>query len=335
MRFFLIFIFCMTSVFASPSLAEKLEKAQVGDYIVTEIEKTISLLRIRELSSTQLILEEITAPLSALKVSKIDWSSWLKDGAKGHTSWLFYEIDLTKGELLECYSLTQKGWIAVDEPLLPKMLTLPLSQTPNEKRKRIGPAPQGGEEDQRALWLPPLHMQGKKVSKPPLEVYETKWPKDQSQLSECRLELYFMHNFPLPFWIEGSNGHFTFKIRTLDCGHDLASPVEMAFPHRPPRFVGKASLKNGHLCLTLRTPPCHEGLHLFAVDVNEPNQAPFSVAFKRNPLDKDHLLLEVEKPLLKKLFKAGHSYRWLMTSEEDVHLYAETEDLFRPEKGMF
>ncbi len=219
----LFFLMLSISCFAA-SLADRLEHAHVGDYIVTELDKTISLVRIRALSEQQLVLEEVTAPASLINPAKIRWATWLQENAEGHTSWLLYHINRKTGALEKCYSYTQQGWVTLDFPLLPKMLTLPLASTPHDKLRRIGPAPQRDEEDRRSLWIPPLVFQGKKLTKPALEVMETRWPEDHSQISLCRIELYFYRDFPLPVWVEGTNGHFTMKVRTLDFGHNLASP---------------------------------------------------------------------------------------------------------------
>lgn len=218
--FFLLFWVAVHGV----TLKDQLQKGAVGDYVVTQQEKNLSLLRIEKISSNELVLEEVAAPVAALDLPSINWPAWIEKGAPGHTSWLLYKIDLKSGELVESYSLDQKARVSLQEPLLSKMLLLELTVTPDDLRRRIGPSPHAGEEDRRSLWLPHLVYQGKRVSKPTFDVFQTRWPEDGSDLSLCRLEFYFMHNFPFPCWIEASNGHFTFKIHSLASGRNLQSP---------------------------------------------------------------------------------------------------------------
>src|ERR1700690_1336291 len=76
------------------SLLEKFQKAQPGDYIVTEQSKTYSLLLIRSITTSSLLLEEINVPANAIDLSKTSWKEWIENKAPHHTSWLMYEIDL-------------------------------------------------------------------------------------------------------------------------------------------------------------------------------------------------------------------------------------------------
>lgn len=226
MRIVLLCLLFCSSAFAT-TLKEKLQQGAVGDYIVTKQQKTLSLLRVHEITPIRIVLEEISAPLSFLEPTQCDWQEWLDKGAPGHSGWLLYEIDLRTGKLLECYSPAQGTWITLDEPFLPKMLNLTLAPTPKDKRKRIGPPPQAGEEDLRALWTPSLVFEGKKLSRPLCDAFETVWPKDGTDLSSCRLEFYFLPDFPFPCWIEASNGHYTFKIHCVASGRNLVKKSKL------------------------------------------------------------------------------------------------------------
>lgn len=219
MRWVLFLLFFWIHASAT-TLKEKLQQGAVGDYVVTKQEKNLSLLRIQEITPTILILEEISAPLSLLD-PQCDWQDWIDKGAPGYSGWLIYEIDLRTGKLIQCFSPPQGTWITLEEPFLPKILNLPLNATPADKRRRIGPAPQAGETDQRALWSPSPIFDGKKLPRPECEALETLWPKDGSNLSLCRLEFYFLPGFPFPCWIEASNGHFTFKMHAVASGKNL------------------------------------------------------------------------------------------------------------------
>lgn len=323
----IVFSFFATVAYAdSTTFKTKLEQGAIGDYIVTEQDKNYSFLRIRELTSSRLVLEEIVIPDTSFTHKKTSWPEWLKDGAKGHSAWIFYEIDLKRGELIECFSVSQKGWISVDQPTLPKMLSLPLSSTPIDQRRRIGPAPAKGEVDQRALWTPPLVFEGHKVHKPVLEVYETRWPDDGSELALCHLELYFLPNFALPFWLETSNGHYTLKIRTVACGKNSTSPVQFPMPHRTPLFNGSGKPVGEHFCLTLRSPSYYTQFTLFALDLTDPTHPPFSVPFECFRKEKEETILSIPLKTLKELLQTGHSYRWILSSDLDGQLYVESEE---------
>lgn len=222
MRWVFLPLFFLLCSFTT-TLRDKFKQAEVGDYVVTEQGKNYSLLCVHALSETTLVLEEITAPASLLDPSKISWQEWIDAKAPGHTAWNLYEIDLEKGALIGCYSVARQGWLRLDdsELFLPKLLALPLEPTPVAERKKIGPPPQGGEEDRRALWLPPVVIEGKKKNKPPVEVLHSRWPKDNTLMSECAVEFYFsplLAHFPFPHWIEISSPHYTLKVRTLDSG---------------------------------------------------------------------------------------------------------------------
>jgi hypothetical protein len=324
---FFLLLFLPIFLFSAPfTLKAKIEKGETGDYIVTQQDKSISLVRLREVTAQKLVLEEITAPAVSIGTPS-SWPNWVKEGAPGHTSWILYEIDTYKGEIIESYSVSQKNWVTIDQPLLPKMLALPLSQTPQDARKRIGPPPQSGEEDRRSLWLPPLVFQGKKVAKPTFEVFETRWPKDESDLDDCRLEFYFLADFPFPLWIEAMSTHYTLKIRTLDAGHHLSSPVAMALPHRPPYFVGQGKKEQNLFKLTLKCPAYHRNFKLSVLDASEPVKPPLSIPFQMIEKENEDLFLTIPVSTLETLLQENHSYRWILTSEEDPHLYAETEEL--------
>lgn len=217
---------------------ERFSSAHAGDFIATEQEGTLSLLFIRSLSPPTLILEEIALPVGQLDLKKMHWQSWLDKRAPGHTSWTLYEIDLPSLKLTESFSVSKNGWLPLDAEgqLLARLLTLPLSPLPNEERRRLGPRLPDEEADHRALWTPPLIIEGKGSPKPDFDVLKALWPEDSTPLSQCTIELYFakaLPCFPFPFWIEVKSPHYALKVRTVDSGKDLCSPFPGPMPHRP------------------------------------------------------------------------------------------------------
>lgn len=221
-------IICLLVLFSSFSLKEKVQKAHAGEFVVTELSKNYSILFIRDLTATTLYLEEITAPEAQVKSLKNDWKGWIKRGAPGHTAWVVYTIDLEKNKMTSCYSFDRKGWLAIDDrdSFLTSLFSLPLARLEASQRKRIGPPPPSGETDRRSLWIPPVFIEGKKIDKPLLEVFKSKWPEDDTPLSRCEIHLYFDTNRPsflFPCWIEVKSPHYTQHLKVVDSGTELIS----------------------------------------------------------------------------------------------------------------
>lgn len=241
-KFLFIFLFFFPLFLFSDSflhLKEKFYCGKVGDYIVSSQEGHYSLLFIRSLSKESLILEEVTIPEYLIDLKQCDWQSWLNKKAPGHTSWTLYEVSLDTGKLIEAFSYSKKGWLYLteSEQFFSRLMTLPLTRVSQENRKKIGPSPEKGEEDRRALWNPPVTIYGKKLSKPSFEVFSTRWPEDSSPLSSCHIELYFFKDdpsFPFPFWLEIKSPHYSFKMKAVDSGHNLFSPIPGKIPYRSP-----------------------------------------------------------------------------------------------------
>lgn len=233
---FALFFFSMPFAIGATtySLEQRFTHAHAGDFIVTAQENNYSLLFIRSITSDLLLLEEISVPAYQIDLKKIIWKNWVSNKAPGHTSWTLYEIDRKNGKLIECFSYSKNGWVFLDqsEQFLTRLLSLSLNPVSDKERKKIGPPPVNQEEDRRALWNPPLIMEGKKIAKPTFDVWKTQWPEDGSRLSRCSIELYFIKDFAFPFWLEVQSPHYTFKMRTIDSGHHLSSPMTGSMPHR-------------------------------------------------------------------------------------------------------
>lgn len=235
-KWLLILLFhCCILTAATPCLKEKLSKGQVGDFFVTAQDGNYSLLSIRSLNSNLLVLEEISVPAKQIDLKHANWKKWVTNKAPGHTSWTLLEIDLASGKLLECFSVSKNAWAYLDdsEQFFTRLLCLPLDVVTDSQRKKIGPAPNSGEPDCRSCWNPPLVIEGKKVEKPQFEVVKARWPDDGSQLALCVVELYFAEQLPtFPCWLEVQSPHYTFKMRAVDTGRGLISPIKGGMPHR-------------------------------------------------------------------------------------------------------
>ena len=227
-RFVLLFTILLTTALNAFSLKDKIVKGSPGDYVVTEQMGTYTILLIRSLSDRHLLLEEIDAPKLNLDPAPLSWKEWISQGAPGHTAWISYLIDLEKNKLLESYSYSRGAFLYVEDPnhFLARLMTLSLEKTPPDKRKRIGPPP-NGEEDHRALWMPTVTFEGKKMEKPSITVWTARWPSDNSIIANCEIELYFS-GFAFPYWIEIKSPHYKASIRSLDSGRGMTSPKSLS-----------------------------------------------------------------------------------------------------------
>jgi len=228
--FFILILTTISSVEAS--LKNRLTKGNVGDYVVTEQGSHYSLLFVRKNTERWLVLEEIMINKSQVNLKKFDWKKWVNERAPGATSWLSLTIDLEKNTLAQCFSYLEKQWLFIEKSdyLLANLLTLHLRPTKEKDRKRVGPAPFPGEVDRRKVWIPPLVRDGKKIKKPQFEVVRTTWPSDKTRLAGCILELYLDKgnpDFPFPYWMEVQSPHYTFKIRAIDSGTQISSPMPL------------------------------------------------------------------------------------------------------------
>jgi hypothetical protein len=319
---------------APPSLQEKFTQSQSGDYIVTAQEGNYSVLFIRSITAETLLLEEIAIPENLIDLKKADWKKWVMDKAPGHTSWTLYEIDRKSGTLVECFSYSKNGWLYLDESeqLLTRLLSLRLSPVAESERKKIGQPPANGEADRRSVWTPPLVVEGVKAHKPEFEVLKTQWPDDDSRLSLCSIELYFakeMPAFPFPFWMEVHSPHYTFKMRGIDSGHQLISPMTGPMPHRSPQIVGTAQKGQDIWKVTLHSPAYFQKMHLFVLDITGDCKATIPIAFTcKNGAKKEELVLEINTPELKRNLQSGHRYQWVVVPEGSADIYVESEEVF-------
>lgn len=224
--FKILFLLTLPFCLQAHTIKDQLMKAQPGDYIVSEQGSIRTLLLVRKVASSSIQLEEVSAPVSKIKTVTSSWKTWLENHAPGHTSWTIYTIDFGDEKVSESYSRSQQEELYCDDSdyLFAKLLSLPLQEVPSHSRKRIGAPPKDTELDTRVMWNPELVIGGEKIKKPVFTVYKAKWPSDHSDLSQCSFEFYFdaaRPNFPFPYWLEISNGHYTLKLRILDSGSGL------------------------------------------------------------------------------------------------------------------
>jgi hypothetical protein len=340
---FLLFLYAAPLLAAAPpfSLQQRFAHAQAGDFIVTAQEGNYSLLFIRSITTEILLLEEISIPSPQVDLKRIDWKKWALEKAPGHTSWTLYEIDRAEGKLIECFSYSKNGWLYLDasEQFLTRLLTLPLNPVSAAERKKIGPQPAQGENDLRALWNPPLIVEGKKISRPAFDVLKTRWPDDGSRLALCAIELYFAKDqpaFPFPYWLEVHSPHYAYKMRSIDSGHNLISAMHGPMPHRSPQILGKAQKGREFWKLFIQTPSYFHKMHLFTIDLSGESKPTLPIPFTLKKGSKnEEMVLEIPFLELKRILKEGHRYQWILVPEGSADIYIESEEVFLWEDVLF
>jgi hypothetical protein len=323
----LLTLFSKGSHAAEFPLLERLEKAHKGDFIVLEAGHTLTLLAIRTITNHTLILEEISAPLSALPKKNPSWSEWVKTKAPGHSSWSMIEIDLDTREILECYSFSSSAWLPLtkEESLIGTLLQLPLDRTPLEQRRRIGPSPMEGEVDRRSLWTPPLFVDGKQLENTLFDVFQAIWPQDGTELAGKTVALYFdiAAHSPLPSWIQIDTPHATASIRAIDSGKGLPS-LHRHFPRRIPEFVGAPMKTKEGLRLSLKSPKYYKSFELFAVDVTHREKEIHPLSHSIEVTKEGIVNLYIDTSELSQSLQPDHQYKWLVVPSGHSESYVES-----------
>ncbi|KPK32495.1 MAG: hypothetical protein AMS24_04095 [Chlamydiae bacterium SM23_39] len=225
-KYFFIILFLISSLFAT-TIKNRLEKAEVGDYMVTISGKTYFLLLVEKKNQESIIISEIAIEKEKIK-KNFSWREWIKNNSPYNLSWHVYEIDLNNEKLKRCLSVNENKFTN-NETLTLKLLSIPLSIVPTEKRKKIGPPPLNEEKDIRSIWNPPMYIDKKKVKNANFEVYQAKWPKDNSSLSGKVINIYFdkEKKFSFPFWIEIETNHLDIILKTVDSGKNIKIPQRL------------------------------------------------------------------------------------------------------------
>jgi hypothetical protein len=313
------------------TLADQLKKAEKGDYIVTEQDKTISVLLIRSNGKESLLLEEISAPCSNIDKTT-SWKEWVQEGAPGHTSWIMYEVDTRNFSLLESYSFTKRGWLFLDDSqhFFSRLLGLSLQKVPESARKKTGPAPHSDDVDRRKIWNPSIKVEGKKIKKE-CEAYKGRWPSDDTLLSGCDIMLYFSkdpESFGLPYWIEATNGHYTHSVKAIDSGKNLTSPLPHNIPHRPPQIQHIKKIDHA-VRFQLKSPAYYKSFDLFAFDITKPYEkiGPFASEMSSSK-EKEIIYLDIKNEVLCQQLQTGHRYKWMIVPKGSNILYIESQDFF-------
>lgn len=224
--FLFLGLFCCRSADAAVLLKDRLQTAETGDYIVTAIDKTFTLLLVKDKTEHNILIEEVTIPAARsqyVRSQQGGWRGWIENGAPGHTSWVLYSIQRNTGQMENYFSYTRNYWCNISQAdnFLSTLLNLNMEQIPRNKMKRIG--------GNRRVWSPKMVFEGEVIKDVNFEAWRTHWPRDRSDLSGKIIIVYVPENsykYPsyFPYWLEVRGILGKAKMRIIDSGRNLTSP---------------------------------------------------------------------------------------------------------------
>jgi hypothetical protein len=224
---FIVFSLSMLSTLFSVEetyLRSNLPLAQVGDYIVTNQNKTYTVLLIDSIQQNEIAIEEITVPINRFN-SNYSWKDWIAQDGPGNTAWVRYVINTQTGEMKEFFSYTKNGYYQLPESdnFISTLLNIRLKKVPITERKKVGPRPPPSAPDRRPYWQPKLVFEGQVIPNVPFDSWRAFWPKDGSELSGKIIEIYLPQNmgeYPayFPYWLQVSGIVGKAKVHIIDSG---------------------------------------------------------------------------------------------------------------------
>lgn len=330
----LLFFILVPSQLAASSrnlqLLDKLQEAQVGDYVVIKQSFDYKLIAIHKKTNTELQLLECTVPPQKIQ-EKISWNQWMDKGAPGNTSLILYEVEFESGKIIEAFHVSRSTFLNLNEHnnFVEKLLTIPFTKLPLQERKKIGPRPHL-IKDTRPLWQPLLIFQGKKIPNVSFEAYKSKWPHDQSELANQEITIYLPigeGKYPcyLPYWLELGSKITKAKMRIVDSGNNL-NTQKFQMPKQAPQFLNNGEFINSNLAFLVKSPPYFKEFFFLAIDKEESSSSSLLLPAQIKPLDTPNTL-EVSIPMgvIKKLLKNNRAYFFLLVPKNDEDNYAKSQ----------
>lgn len=318
MRRYFFAIFLFTLPLLGLNLSDKLGKAHEGDFAVSLINKTYTLINIVEKKDNILLFEEISIPASCVKASH-DWRKFMENGAPGAIAWMLYEVDLSSATMLECYSVLDEAFFDVHsfDHILTKMMHLPLEVLSESEQRRIGASSDEGV-DHRKVWTPVQVFEKERVKNPKFDVYKATWPDDGTILSKKSVEIYFDANrkdFPFPYWMQLKDASdASFKVPTVDGGKKLASPT-IGMPRRRPYFYDKVDIHKDKIIVKVSVPIYYKSLKLFATSFSGSLDNPILCEAKVERKEGELVEFEISKAFIHKNLGHDKPYHFLLTND--------------------
>lgn len=332
---FIAFIFSVSFLSASEknlNLKDNFSNAQSGDFVIFVQNKNMTLFHVFEAKdNNHLIIEEISAPFSCKSKIKNQWQDWIYQKAPGHSSWIMYDLDLANLKIEDVYSYSQNNWqqVYAQEQIFPILMSLNFEAIDTKDRKKAGPPREGGLIDDRPIWQPPVILEGEKISGILSSAYKSYWPKDNSELSGKKIEIYLPNQSEnivsyFPNWIQVSNSAATVKLRVIDSGHNLSS-VHKSFPVPPPQLSTNTFLSNGDLKFELKSHILFQNFQVYFKEYGKPFSHTKKIPFQIKRFENSKKLeLIISKEDLKSELDPSKLYSFVFEPEEYPHLAIET-----------
>lgn len=333
LRFFFLILLATCSLSSNAeeiSLKQTLSVATVGSYIVTEQNKTFTLLHIYDRRGTKLFLEEVAIPSSSFSRFRCGWKEWFESGAPDNTSWTLSQINLETAAFEESYSFTHGGWMdcAQEGGFLTTLLNLRFERLPDPERRKIGLPPGFGKPDYRPLWNPRLVVNGATIRNAAFSVWKGRWPTDGSELSHKNIEIYLPETadpnppFPtyFPYWIEVEGKIANAKVRVVDSGFGAISPKNR-LPRRPLGFI-EGVLEQDYLVFKITNPSHLSEFVILAQEAGSFSTKATPLCCHTQEID-ETTFLSISKEELEKNLMTGMDYTFLITPQEAPHLALE------------
>ncbi len=321
-----LFLFITANVFANGTIKDRLIFAHKGDYLVTQQNNFYSLIIVRDILPSVLILEEICIPSKIFNKNKTSFKDWARNGAKGHSSWMVYEIDLEENKLLSCYSVMNQTFFPVylEAQFFLKLLTLPLKPIPFGERKKIGTY-NFGSIDNRPIWNPSFNYEGSSITAQ-TSAYRATWPDDSSEYANKIFEMHFDENnlSLFPCWIQIKSTHLSLKVfKAIDMGRNLHSALT-DLSHLLPIFASKKDNDNT-ISLSLSSSSYYQDFKLYAISYYPKKIIP--IEFKENKINQN-FSFEIDKSYLKEKLEKNRHYFWVAIPTVDNKLLIEDRKNF-------
>lgn len=313
------------------SLKQRFDHAQVGDYVVTEQDKNLCLLFVRHLDQDILIIDEMTFNENDLPKGFKNWQS-AAFGNAYPVSWISFQFNKQSGILEEAYNFNEKSWLEFreEEVFLKGLLNLDLNFVKDQDRKKIGSSPKDGDPDLRKCWCPPLVINGQKYQKPSYDVFKGRWPEDSSLLSKCQIEMYFSKvdsSLPFPTWIEINNGHYGFKLKGIDAGHNFHVNALRPLPKKPMLIASNFEYKKDLIVIQIKVPRTSKNFELFAECPKTKQQIQLNYQLTQAQ-EKDLYFLTLSLKELHSKLERSKSYHLVIFPDKNPNFFIRTQDLF-------
>ena len=316
MHYFLGLLLLFSTALSSLTLSDKLYEAKEGDFAVSMINKSYTLIHIVKKKGSILLFEEISVPVSCMKGSP-NWRQFMQNNAPGAIAWVLYEVDLKSGSMLECYSVLDEAFFDVTsfDHILTKLMHLPLSRLDEKEQRHIGSAT---DVDTRKVWKPVQVFEQAKVKDPKFDVYKATWPDDGTILSHKSVEIYFdakRSDFPFPFWMQVKDASdASFKVPTVDGGRGLKS-LTQDIPRRRPYFYDKVETYPDKIVIKVSLPIYYEGMKLYASSFMSTIDKPILCEAVMRRVEGECVEFEIAKTFIHKHLDVDKPYHFLLTSD--------------------